>query len=88
MTINDSFQSFKYSELFSLEVLIEFFINNLELKRRKNKTDNITETYCINESVYLHSKSKFSFFEFHNSLDHHIVKENVRFDLTFKTHTQ
>ena len=88
MTTDDSSQSFKYSEFFSSEVLVEFFTNNLKFKRRKNKTDDITETYCVNESVYLHSKLKFLFFEFHNFLDCHIAKENVRFNLTFKIHTQ
>ena len=88
MTTNDSSQSLKYSEFFSSKVLVEFFTDNLKFKKRKNKTDNITKTYCVNESVYLCFKLKFLFFEFHNSLDCHIVKENVRFNLTFKTHTQ
>ena len=86
--MNDSSQSLKYSEFFSSEVLVEFFIDNFKFKRRRNKTDDITEMYCVNESVYLYFKLKFSFFEFHDSLDHHIVKENVRFNLIFKIHTQ
>ena len=86
--MNDSSQSLKDFELFSLEVLVEFFINNFKLKRRKNKTDDITEMYYVIESVYLCFKLKFLFFEFHNSLDCHIVKENIRFNLIFKTHTQ
>ena len=88
MITDNSSQLFKYSELFSLKVLVEFFINNFKFKRKKNKTDDITETYCVNESVYLHSKLKFLFFKFHNFLDCHIVKENVKFNLIFKTHTQ
>ena len=88
MIMNDLFQSLKYSEFFSSEILIEFFIDNLELKRRKNKTDDITEMYCVNENVYFCFKLKILFFEFHDFLDCHIVKENVRFNLTFKTHAQ
>ena len=88
MTTNNSLQSLKYSELFSSEVLVEFFTDNLKFKRRKNKTDDITEMYCVNENVYFHSKSKFLFFEFYDSLDCHIAEENVKFNLTFKTHTQ
>ena len=88
MIMNDSLQSLKYFEFFSSKVLVEFFTDNLKFKRRKNKINNITEMYYVNESVYFHSKSKFLFFEFHNFLDCHIVKENIKFDLTFKIHTQ
>ena len=78
----------KYSEPSPPEVLVGFSTDNLEPKRRKNKAGDITETYCANEGVYLRPKSKFPFFEFHDSLGRHIAEENVRFDLAFKTHAQ
>ena len=88
MITNNSSQSFKYFEFSSSEVLIEFFIDNLKFKKRKNKTDDITKMYYINKSVYLCFKLKFLFFEFHDFLDCHIAEENVKFNLIFKIHTQ
>ena len=88
ITTDSPSQPSKYFKSSSPKILVGFSINNLESKRRKNKADNIMKTYCVNERVYLHFKTKFPFFEFHDLLGRHIAEKNIWFDLTFKTHAQ